>query len=43
VPNNIPVLFNFPAGHEKDNRALILGREITLKVGKEKSEVIFKD
>ena len=43
VPNNIPILFNFPAGHEKDNRALILGREITLKVGKEKSEVIFKD
>lgn len=43
VPKDIPVLFDFPAGHEKDNRALILGREITLKVGKEKSEVIFED
>ena len=41
VPKNIPVLFDFPAGHEKDNRALILGREITLKVDKAKSEVIF--
>ena len=41
VPENIPVLFDFPAGHEKDNQALILGREISLKVGPEKSEVIF--
>ncbi len=38
---NFPVLFHFPAGHEKDNRALILGRNITLNVRKNNSKVIF--
>jgi len=40
---NFPVLFNFPAGHEDDNRALILGRKIALKVGSEQSTVIFEE
>lgn len=42
VPKDIPILFNFPAGHEPDNRALILGREVSLSVQKETSTVLFK-
>ena len=38
---NFPVLFNFPAGHEDDNRAMILGRAVDLNVGKDISEVKF--
>jgi len=38
---NFPVVFNFPAGHLKDNRALILGRKVTLKVTKNKTKLVF--
>lgn len=40
---DIPVAFGMPAGHEKDNRAMILGRTIEMKVSKEGSTIIFKD
>jgi len=41
---NFPVLFEFPAGHEPDNRALIFGRKISLLVNKEKpSTLTFKN
>jgi len=40
---DFPVLFNFPAGHEDDNWALILGRRIELTVGSKQSTVVFED
>ena len=40
---DFPILFDFPAGHEDDNRALILGRNIQLEVSPTKSTVIFQD
>ena len=44
VPKDIPVLFDFPAGHEADNRALILGRKIEMNVTKKGvSTVVFKE
>ena len=38
---DFPIAFNMPAGHEDDNRALILGRTIQLTVSKNESSVIF--
>ena len=38
---NIPVCFGFPVGHQDDNRALYLGREIHLKTDSEKSSLIY--
>lgn len=31
---NFPVVFDFPNGHIKDNRPLIIGGEVSLKIGK---------
>jgi muramoyltetrapeptide carboxypeptidase len=43
IPKNIPVLFDFPAGHEADNRALIFGRNVALEVDMEKYLLVFED
>lgn len=39
---NFPIAFNMPAGHEDDNRALILGRQVLLNVEKTKSTLVFE-
>lgn len=41
IPKYIPVLFDFPAGHEADNRALIFGREAVLNIQKNTSTLNF--
>lgn len=38
---DFPIAFNVPAGHEDDNRALILGREVDLVVAKDESTLKF--
>lgn len=38
---DFPVLFDFPAGHNADNRALIFGRNIQLTVSSKESKVVF--
>jgi muramoyltetrapeptide carboxypeptidase len=42
LPEGTPVLFDFPAGHESDNRALIFGRKVTLTISNQESSIIFK-
>ena len=39
---NIPMIFNFPAGHIHDNRALILGNNVTIDVTENCSTVVFE-
>lgn len=37
-----PVIFNFPAGHIDDNRAIIMGDYVTLKATKRKARIVFQ-
>ncbi len=39
---DFPVVFDFPAGHLNDNRALILGRTISLEVEKNMTRLLFE-
>ncbi|MEY8849859.1 LD-carboxypeptidase [Psychroserpens sp. XS_ASV72] len=39
---DFPIAFNMPAGHEDDNRAMILGKRIQLKVTKDKSTIVYE-
>lgn len=40
---DFPILFGFPAGHDDVNKAIFLGREIEMTVGKKHSTVKFND
>jgi muramoyltetrapeptide carboxypeptidase len=39
---NIPIIYNFPAGHMADNRALIMGKTVTLEANDLESKVSFE-
>ena len=39
----IPVIYNFPAGHLSDNRALILGNKVTIEAKAECSTIVFEN
>lgn len=39
---NIPVIYNFPAGHMADNRALIFGKQVSMEVNDVESKVVFE-
>jgi len=39
---DFPVIFNFPAGHVDDNRAIIMGDYVTLKVTNKKARIGFQ-
>lgn len=39
---DFPVAFNMPAGHEANNQAMILGRNVKLSVSKEQSTLVFE-
>lgn len=41
LPKEIPILFDFPAGHEPKNNALIFGRKVAVTIKDEISTVIF--
>lgn len=40
---DFPIAFNMPAGHEKDNRALVLGKRIHLKVEKKETQLSYEE
>jgi muramoyltetrapeptide carboxypeptidase len=40
--HKFPVIYNFPAGHIKDNRTLILGKVVSIDVDKNGSVVTFE-
>ncbi|HEX8269363.1 MAG TPA: LD-carboxypeptidase [Flavobacterium sp.] len=39
---NLPIIYNFPGGHIKDNRALLLGRTVSIEVTTKESVVKFE-
>jgi muramoyltetrapeptide carboxypeptidase len=41
VFKKIPICFDFPAGHIDDNRALIFGKQVELRVDNELGVLVF--
>ena len=39
---SFPILYNFPVGHFHDNRAIIVGKQVSLELNKETSKVTFE-
>ena len=39
---NIPIIYNFPAGHIRDNRALIFGKQVLMEVNAKESKIVFE-
>ncbi|MBD3724418.1 MAG: LD-carboxypeptidase, partial [Flavobacteriaceae bacterium] len=39
---NIPIAFDFPAGHQKDNRTLILGSQVEFDVNEKEVKLRFE-
>jgi len=39
---SFPILYNFPAGHFRDNRVLILGKQVSLELNATTSKLIFE-
>jgi len=39
---SFPILYNFPAGHFSDNRALIFGKQVSLEINKVSSKLTFE-
>ena len=39
---NIPIAFEFPAGHQKDNRTLILGQQVDFEVNEKEVKLQFR-
>ena len=39
--NNIPIAFEFPAGHQSDNRTLILGDQLYFEVNEKEIKLKF--
>ena len=39
--NNIPIAFEFPAGHQSDNRTLILGQQVAFEVNEKEIKLKF--